>query len=92
VSAHAGHPERVTEVPWPPDWRTARADALEATVIRLGLILVELDELEALQEGDLGSNPEIVSRTRELAAYVRARRNGMREEMERLRVAADGSA
>lgn len=72
---------------WPPDWRTARADALEATVIRLGLILVELDELEALQEGDLGSNPEIVTRTRELAAYVRARRNGMREEMDRLRAA-----
>lgn len=66
---------------WPPDWRTARAEACDATCIRLGLILAELDELEQI----LGEEPEIVSQARQLAGRVRTVRNGYREEAESYR-------
>lgn len=69
---------------WPPDWRSARADACEAVCIRLGVILAELDELEQVLWEDM----EVCSVSRQLAGRVRERRNGFREEAERLRTAA----
>jgi hypothetical protein len=69
---------------WPPDWRVSKADALEAVVIRLGLVLAELDELEAL----LADDPPTCSAARQLAGRVRTRRDGHRDEIERLRDAA----
>jgi hypothetical protein len=60
---------------WPPDWRTAEADALEAKVIRLGVVLAELDELEQV----LGNDDGVCAGARALAARVRSRRNEFRD-------------
>jgi hypothetical protein len=71
---------------WPPDWRSTKADACEAIVIRLGIVLVELDELEQLLAGDVTT----CSAARQLAGRVRTRRNELQAEAEALRSVAAG--
>jgi hypothetical protein len=68
---------------WPPDWRTAKANAAEAVVIRLGVVLAELDELEQL----LADDPDICSTARQLAGRIRTRRDELRTQCETLRAA-----
>jgi hypothetical protein len=60
---------------WPPDWQAARLQSLIARELRLGAILVELDEL-----GDLvGDDPGLAGEVRVLAARLRTRRNDWRD-------------
>jgi len=71
------------EEPWPPDWRTADADALEAKVIRVGVIRAELDELEQL----LPADQDVGRLVRELQARVRIHVSEMRSACDALRAA-----
>lgn len=65
---------------WPPDWREARAVALDAEVIRLGEFTVFCDEVEELVSDD----DELARDVRSLVARVKARRNGCRDEAQAL--------
>jgi hypothetical protein len=66
---------------WPPDWRALRAEALDAVVIRAGVVLAELDELEQLFSED----EDLCSTARQLAGRVRTRRNEIRDEAQAYR-------
>lgn len=81
----SGH---VRVLPPGPDWRTAQADALEATIAAISGQLAPLGELEALFERD----HDVAHATRVLAALLRSRRNDLAEEAAKLRAAVLGAA
>jgi hypothetical protein len=64
---------------WPPDWQAMRVEGLIAREVRLGAILVELDEAEDLVSEDAALAAEV----RILAARLRTRRNDWRDQVRR---------
>jgi hypothetical protein len=62
---------------WPPDWQTMRVEALIGRELRLGEILVDLDELEDL----LADHPSCAADLRVLAARMRTIRNDWRDQV-----------
>lgn len=67
----------MTEHGWPPNWQAMRVEALIARELRLGAILVELDELTEL----IGEDPKLAAEVRALAARIRTRRNDWRDQV-----------
>lgn len=62
---------------WPPDWRAARVESLIARELRLGALLVELEELVDL----VGDDADLAAEVRVLAARLRTRRNDWRDQV-----------
>jgi hypothetical protein len=62
---------------WPPKWQAARVEALIAVELRLGMMLVELDELEDL----VWEDARLAGEVRQLAARLRTRRNDLRDQV-----------
>jgi hypothetical protein len=62
---------------WPPSWRAARVESLIARELRLGGILVDLDEATDLVSDD----PALAGEVRILAARLRTRRNDWRDQV-----------
>lgn len=62
---------------WPPNWQAMRVEGLIAKELRLGGILVDLDELVDLVSEDATLAAEV----RMLAARLRTRRNDWRDQV-----------
>lgn len=71
---------------WPPkSWKTSRVEALIARELRLGGILIELDELTEL----IGEDAALAAQVRQLAARLRTRRNDWRDQVRALQAALE---
>lgn len=67
----------MTERAWLASWQSMRVEGLIARELRLGAILVELDELEEL----IGDDGHLAQEVRMLAARLRTRRNDWRDQV-----------
>jgi len=67
----------VTENGWLASWQTMRVESLIARELRLGAMLVELDELADL----IADDANLAAEVRMLAARLRTRRNDWRDQV-----------